>query len=301
MGNTEASTWSFSQWAEGNLELAAATAAVKDLPAMADIVTDFLLATQDPDWTAKKLAMVVAKDPAVAACVLKVANSSYYSFQRQITSIEGAVSVLGLKTLKSLVLAAGVKTMNKRFGLIEKLLVEDSIGSALSARAIARQAGGLDPEEAFLAGLMRHIGKIAMNNISPEDYSEIIQGVYNQEGSLANLERKHFPYTHSAIGAALLDSWNLSPTLVACTLFHTDLPPNGALDKTTERLLATVNLAGTVCQRLGIGQRQAEESLDLLSNPHAAELGLDEESAEAILEEVSGAFEETRQSFLGGN
>lgn len=301
MGNTETSTWSFSQWAEGNLELAAAAAAVKDLPAMADIVTDFLLATQDPDWTAKGLAMVVAKDPAVAACVLKVANSSYYSFQRQITSLEGAVSVLGLKTLKSLVLAAGVKTMNKRFGLIEKLLVEDSIGSALSARAIARQAGALDPEEAFLAGLMRHIGKIAMNNISPEDYTEIIQGVYNQEGSLANLERKHFPYTHSAIGAALLDSWNLSPALVACTLFHTDPPPTGELDKTTERMLATVNLAGTVCQRLGIGQRQAEESLDLLSNPHAAELELDEEAAEAILEEVSGAFEETRQSFLGGN
>ena len=70
MGNPETSTWSFSQWAEGNLELAAAAAAVKDLPAMADIVTDFLVATQDPDWTAKGLAMVVAKDPAIAACVL---------------------------------------------------------------------------------------------------------------------------------------------------------------------------------------------------------------------------------------
>jgi HD-like signal output (HDOD) protein len=301
MGTPETSTWSFSQWAEGNHELAAAAAAVKDLPAMADIVTDFLVATQDPDWTAKKLAMVIAKDPAVAACVLKVANSSYYSFQRQITSLEGAVSVLGLKTLKSLVLAAGVKTMNKRFGLIEKLLVEDSIGSALSARAIARQAGNLDPEEAFLAGLMRHIGKIAMNNIIPESYAEIIQGVYNQEGSLANLERKHFPYTHSAIGAALLDSWNLSPALVACTLFHSEPPPAGEFDHMTERLLATVNLAGSVCQRLGIGRRQAEESLELLSNPNAALLDLDEAATKAILEEVSGAFEETRQSFLGAS
>jgi HD-like signal output (HDOD) protein len=301
MGNPETSTWSFSQWAAGNLELTAAAAAVKDLPAMADIVTDFLMATQDPDWTAKGLAMVVAKDPGIAACVLKVANSSYYSFQRQITSLEGAVSILGLKTLKSLVLAAGVKTMNKRFGLIEKLLVEDSIGSALSARAIARQTGNLDPEEAFLAGLMRHIGKIAMNNISPENYVEIIQGVYNQEGSLANLERKHFPYTHSAIGAALLDSWNLSPALVACTLFHSDPPPAGEFDKPTQLLLATVNLAGSVCQRLGIGQRQAEESLQLLNTPAANQLQLDEATIDAVLEEVTGAFEETRQSFLGGS
>jgi HD-like signal output (HDOD) protein len=290
MGSPETSNWSFAQWAEGNLELAAATAAVKDLPAMADIISDFLLATQDPDWSAKGLAAIIAKDPAVAACVLKVANSSYYSFQRQITSLEGAVSVLGLNTLKSLVLAASVKTLNKRFGLIEKLLLEDSIGSALSARSIARQVGGIDPEEAFLAGLMRHIGKIAMNNLAPEDYTEVIQGVYNQEGSLAALERKHFPYTHSAIGAALLDSWNFSPVLVACTLFHADQPPADQFDAATERLLAIINLAGSVCQRLGIGQRQADESLRLLDNPHAAGL-----------EEIAGAFEETRQSFLGGS
>lgn len=301
MGSPETSNWSFAQWAEGNLELAAATAAVKDLPAMADIISDFLLATQDPDWSAKGLAAIIAKDPAVAACVLKVANSSYYSFQRQITSLEGAISVLGLNTLKSLVLAASVKTLNKRFGLIEKLLLEDSIGSALSARAIASQVGGIDPEEAFLAGLMRHIGKIAMNNLAPEDYTEVIQGVYNQEGSLAALERKHFPYTHSAIGAALLDSWNFSPVLVACTLFHADQPPADQFDAATERLLAIVNLSGSVCQRLGIGQRQADESLRLLDNPHAAGLQLDEESAETVLEEVAGAFEETRQSFLGGS
>lgn len=301
MGNLETRTWSFRQWAAGNLELAAAAAVVKDLPAMADIVTDFLVATQNPDWTAKKLAMVVAKDPAIAASILKVANSSYYSFQREITSLQGAISVLGLKTLKSLVLAAGVKTLNKRFGLIEKQLVEDSIGGALSARAIACQAGNLDPEEAFLAGLMRHIGKIAMNNIAPDSYNEIIQGGYNQEGPLANLERKHFPYTHSAIGATLLDSWDLTPALVACTLFHNNPPPTGELDDTTERLVATVSLAGIVCQRLGLGQRQAEDSLNLLSNAYAAQLGLDEAGAEAILEEVSGAFEETRQSFLGGD
>ncbi len=294
-------TWSFNQWAAGNLELAAAAAAVKDLPAMADIITEFLMATQDPDWTAKGLAMIVAKDPAVSACVLKVANSSYYSFHRQITSLEGAVSVLGLNTLKSLVLAAGVKTLNKRFGLIEKLLVEDSIGSALSARAIARQTQTLDSEEAFLAGLMRHIGKIAMNNLEPDSYMAIIQGVYNQEGSLLELERKYFPYTHSAIGAALLDSWNFSPTLVACTLFHADPAPPGDFDKSTQQLLAAVNLADTVCRHLGLGQREADESLRLLDNPCAAQLKIDEKAARAILEEVSEAFEETRQSFLGGS
>lgn len=298
MSTAQTTTWSFSQWAQDDLELVAATAAVKDLPPMADIITEFLVAAQDPDWTAKGLAMIVAKDPAVSASVLKVANSSYYSFQRQVASLESAISVLGLQTLKSLVLAAGVKTLNKRFGLIEKLLVEDSIGGALSARAIARQAGGIDPEEAFLVGLMRHIGKIALNNLDPEHYAAIVQGVYNEEGSLAELERKYFPYTHSAIGAALLDSWNFSPALVACTLFHADTPPDQAFDREIERLLAMSVLAGRVCRRLGLGQRIADESVSIAGTPCAEKLGIDEEAAKAILEEVTSAFEETCQSFL---
>lgn len=299
MSITELTPSTFAEWAEKDIELSSAVLAVRDLPAMTDIVGDFLASIQDPDWTAKSVAAVIARDPAVTACVLKVANSSYYSFQRQVSSVENAVAMLGLKTVKSLVLAASVKSLNRRFGLIEKLLVEDSIGSALAARTLALKIGRIDPEEAFLAGLMRHIGKIAMNNLEPENYAQVIQGVYNEEASLASLERKYFPYTHAAIGAALLDQWNFAPQLAAATLFHEEENPARHLDGETCRMIAVINVAGRICRRLGIGQRQANEALDILDCSPAEDLDLDPAMMEEILDEVANAFEETCHSFTG--
>jgi len=299
MSQNQLTTESFTEWADSDPELACALAAAADLPAMTNIVNDFLIAIEDPDWTAKSIATVISRDPVVAAGVLKVANSSYYSFQRQISNLEGAIAVLGLATVKSLVLAAGVKSMNKRMGLIEKLLLEDAIGCALCAREIARKSRCYDPEEAFLGGLLRHIGKIAMNNLDPEKYSQLVQDVYNGEGELAVLEHRHFPYGHAAIGAAMLYHWNLSPQLVACTLFHNASSPPEKIGDRAATLTALVNLAGFFCTRLGFGQRAPREDLDILAHPCTASLGLEEEDIDDILQDIPGAFKQTCESFMG--
>ncbi|MEZ4598713.1 MAG: HDOD domain-containing protein [Syntrophotaleaceae bacterium] len=293
-------SFSFAEWAKNDAELTAAVQAVQDLPAMSNIVNDFLIAVQDPDWSVRSIASVVARDPAITACVLKVANSSYYSFQRQVSSLEGAISMLGLKTIKSLVLAASVKSMNKRFGLMEKLLLDDSIGCGLAARSIAKKTAKADPEEAFLAGLLRHIGKIAMNNIEREKFALVIQASYNEEDLPANLERKFFTYTHPAIGAALLEKWNFSPRLVAATLFHEEEVQVSGVDADTWQLVDVICVADSVCRKLGIGRRQAEEELEIAHDAKALQLGLDEDAIGEVLEEVSRGFEETRESFSGG-
>jgi HD-like signal output (HDOD) protein len=300
MNTIELTSNSFSEWAENDPELSCAVAAAQDLPAMTDIINEFLTAIQDADWSARAIGQIIAKDPAVAACILKVANSAYYSFRRHISNIEEAVAVLGISTVKSLVLAASVKSMNRRFGLIEKLLLEDSIGCALSARAITRKTACYpDAEEAFLGGLLRHIGKIAMNNLDAEKYSLLVQDVYNGEGELDAVERSYFPYTHAAVGAALLDRWNLAPALVASTLYHNESPAEDKIGEQAAVLARIVNLAGLFCLRLGIGQRLPQEDLDIAACPQATALALTETMIEEILEEVRDAFEETRESFAG--
>jgi HD-like signal output (HDOD) protein len=302
MQNSESSSFSFADWAKNDVELTAAVQAVQDLPAMSNIVNDFLFSIEDPDWTVHSVASVIARDPAITACILKVANISYYSFQRQVNSLESAISMLGLKTVKSLVLAASVKSLNKRFGLMEKLLLDDSIGAALAARSIAKKIGRIDPEEAFLAGLLRHIGKVAMNNIEPERFSTVIQAAYNEEETLSALERKFFSYTHSAIGAALLEKWNFSPRLVATTLLHEEKEsPVSGIGADTWQLIDVICIADSICRKLGIGRRQAEEDLQLQETTRAMELDLDEELLAEIMEEVTKAFEETRESFTSGH
>lgn len=299
MSSTRLTTESFTEWAESDPELSCALAAAQDLPAMTDIVSDFLITIEDPDWSAKSVAQVISRDPVVAASVLKAANSSYYSFQRQINNLEGAIAVLGLATIKSLVLTAGVKNMNKRFGLIEKLLLEDAIGCALCAREIARKSRCYDPEEAFLGGLLRHLGKIAMNNLDNEKYSQLVQDVYNGEGELGILERKYFPYSHAAIGAALLNHWNLSPQLVASTLFHSDPASPDKIGEQASTLSTLIHLGGDFCMRLGFGQRTPREDLDIYNHPGTTALGLEEEDIDDILQEIPEVFSHTCESFLG--
>lgn len=299
MSDTPLTTESFREWAESDPELACALAAAQDLPAMTDIVCDFLVAIEDPDWSAASIARIIARDPVVAAGVLKVANSSYYSFQRRISNLEGAIAVLGLSTIKSLVLAAGVKSMNKRFGLIEKLLLEDAIGCALCAREIARKTGCYDPEEAFLGGLLRHIGKIAMNNLDGDKYAHLVQDIYNGEGDTRSLEHKYFPYSHAAIGAALLNHWNLVPQLVVSTLYHDDPSPSEKIGGQAGALAALVNLAGFFCLRLGFGRRAPREELKLAELPGAAAIGLDAQDIDDMLQDIPEVFAHTCASFMG--
>ena len=76
-----------------------------DLPTIPVVATKVLQLIESPSTTAEDLAKVVSSDPAVAARVLKISNSSFYGCQRQIQTLSHAIMMLGYNTLKSLVLA----------------------------------------------------------------------------------------------------------------------------------------------------------------------------------------------------
>ncbi len=271
---------------------------VGDLPPMPAVAIKVIEQIQDPNTSATGLADTIAHDPALSARVLKIANSSFYSMKRQVKTLENAIVILGEKTLRSLVLAASLKGMNKSFGLLEKVLWEDAIGCAIGAKVLARNLDGVDPEEAFLGGLFRHIGKVVLNFSQPEQFQELMQAVYNGEGSFPELERKYFPYSHALVGAAVLKKWNFSEGLIQCTMHHGDLAVDEDAGAGLLRLTATVNLAGAICRKLGIGQRTPESRLDLSGNPGAAILKLDSAGLEKVVDEVMTVFNENREYFL---
>ncbi len=82
--------------------------------------------------------------------------------------------------------------MNKSYGLLEKLLWEDSIGCAVGCRILARRFNTADPEEAFLAGLFRHLGKIVMNYSDPDSYRSLAEAAYEEGLSTSELEGRFF-------------------------------------------------------------------------------------------------------------
>lgn len=287
-------------------ELKAIINSVTDLPPMPLIATKVLNMMSDPDYEVEELAAAIAHDPAVAARILKIANSSFYNLQRQVNSLDQAIFVLGEKTLKSLILASCLKGMNRAFGLVEKMLWEDSIGCAVSARMIAVRFRCADPEEAFLSGLLHHIGKTVMNNMDHERFLQMIEEVYNCDGVIAQIEKTFFPFTHAEVGAAVLYKWKFSEVMARLVLYHADQRVlSGELslpDDTAPKLLpllATVNLARNFCRKAGIGQRFAEENLPLIRSKGAQLLGLDQAPLNQLYEEFQESFLRDRGAFLG--
>lgn len=283
-----------------NSELEDVINKVTDLPPMPAVAVRVMDMMQGGNATAKGLAEAISRDASVSARILKIANSSFYSMQKQVKTLEHAIVILGEKTLRSLVFAASMQGMNKTFGLMEKMLWEDSIGCAIGARVVAMKAGGgIDPEEAFLGGLFRHIGKLVMNNMDSEKFLGVIQGVYNGEGSTMELERHYFPFSHAVIGAAVLAKWNFSEGLVMVARHHSDMAfaPEDEEDDGIYRLVAAVNIADRFCKSLGIGRREAEKITKVSQIPGAKVLGLKAADLGPVYKEFHDVFERDKASF----
>jgi len=275
---------------------------IKDLPPMPAVAVKVLELLNDPNVNYKKLSEAISSDPAVSARMLKVANSAFYSMKRQIKTLDHAIAIVGERTLRSLVLAASLEGMNKSYGLLEKMLWEDSMGCAIGSRILARRFSSADPEEAFLAGLFRHLGLIVMNFSDPDAYRSLVEATYAEGGSIADFEGQYFPYAHAVVGAAVLDKWKFSRNFVMSTLHYDDMQIAVDEEENGEallRLTATVNLSGFVCRKLGIGQREPDEDLNLLETPGAIVLELDEDEVQSALDEVDQVFTENRDFFIG--
>jgi HD-like signal output (HDOD) protein len=268
-----------------------------DLPAMPMVATKVMQLIEDEQVTVEELVKVVASDPALAARIMKISNSAFYGCQRQIQTLPGAIMLLGFNTLKSLVIVASVKEVFKPFGLIEKMLWEHSFGAGLAARLIAKETRTVNPDEAFLAGLLQDIGKIILYQHDRQKFQSIIERCYNEGMLFEEAEKDAFPLSHAELAGYVLKKWNLPGVIVtAVTQHHSfDFPdPN---DSYQCSMTAIASLADQCCIKLGIGERMPREDLNLADNVAVGLLGLEPDSLEHLLENFAEIYEQNKSYF----
>jgi putative nucleotidyltransferase with HDIG domain len=281
-----------------NRELEIMIMTASDLPTIPVVATKVMQLLESENASAEELAKVVASDPAVAARVLKISNSSFYGCQRQIQTLSHAIVVLGFTTLKSLVVAASVKQVYKPYGLTEKMLWEHSFGAGLAARIIAKRTRAANEEEAFLGGLFHDIGKIIMNNMDSQQFQIAMQKCYNDQISFAEAERQVYSYTHSEVGGLVIKKWNFPDILMYAVLKHHSFDFAEDDDPYQVRLACVVGLANLFCHKTGVGTREPDDSLELHGSAPAKLLGIDQDKMETLLEDFSTAYEKDK-SFFG--
>lgn len=261
-----------------------------DLPTIPVVATKVMQLIESECTTAEELARIVSADPAVAARVLKISNSSFYGCQRQIQTLSHAIMMLGYNTLRSLVVAASVKQVYKPYGLTEKMLWEHSFGAGLAARIIAHHTRIINEEEAFLGGLFHDIGKIIMNFFDSQKFQSVMQKCFNEEISFTEAEHQVYSYTHSEVGALVIKKWNFPEMLMKSILQHNDF--NFAEDEDASQIILTcvVGLGNLFCHKLGIGVREPEENLILHESVPAKLLNLEESKINEMLEIFDKAY-----------
>lgn len=266
------------------------------LPTMPTIAAQMMEMLSKSDVSAERMAQAISKDAAVAARVLKIANSSFYSMSREVSNITTAVVILGERTLRNLVLAASMRSLNESFGPVEKMLWEDSVVCALGARFLATRFGNVDPEDAFVAGLFRHIGLVVLNNQEAGAGDFVIAILESDNTDNSHRELELFGATHAQIGAAVLECWKLSEMLSLTALHHSDCDLPQECSHPTRELTALINLAGALPGLFGIYGTTSNADLSVF--PGVEILAADIEELNAYVEEFRQLFNANRSDFL---
>jgi HD-like signal output (HDOD) protein len=181
---------------------------VDGLPSLPRIYGDLTAALESPSCRTEEIAAVVCRDPALAAKILQLVNSSFFGLPRQVTSLPEAVTYLGVMTLRSLVLSTEAMSLFRPAARAAGLDVDAlSVRAVATATEAARLAAPEDRSDAFTAGLLSDVGLLLLAAKAPE---------------LLQRDEATLGFTHGGAGAYLLGLWGLPPRVVEAVAFHHD-------------------------------------------------------------------------------
>ncbi|HBG46136.1 MAG TPA: HD family phosphohydrolase [Deltaproteobacteria bacterium] len=226
-----------------------------ELPVLPATTQKVLVMMADPDISIEKIKRLISADPGLTTKLLKVANSAFYGSYRNIQNLTQAILRLGLNSVRNIVVATSMKNVYKRFGLTEKLIWEQMLGSALAANVIAKQTRSSDPEDAFIGGLLHDVGKVVLNNEFPDKFAMVMQRVYNDSIPFDVAEREYFDFSQREVGAFIVKKWGFPETLESLIRSFDD-PEALSKEKYLSNLGNAITLADRMCQKFGMGWRK---------------------------------------------
>ena len=187
---------------------------VYDLPSIPKVVQELIATFNNKNADAATISHHIQSDPVIAAKVLRLANSVRYGAGRKVASLDSAVVLLGIDTLKTLVIASGVTGTFKSIpGLDTKSFWRNSFMVANICKLIAKNARDLDPETAFTCGMLHNIGVALMYLVhSPE--MKKIEEQCNQGAERTVQERIQFGFDNNEVGAELARHWKFPDVIV---------------------------------------------------------------------------------------
>jgi putative nucleotidyltransferase with HDIG domain len=257
------------------------------LPPMPQVAAELLSSMGREEIDVSTLARKIAADQALAAKTLRLANSSFYGLSTKVATIQQAITVLGFRSVRSLVTACAVTSVwpqQPGWPPLERFWLH-SVAAGATARALAI-ALRRDSELAFIAGLLHDLGSLVLASQFPAEYQEVIKLVEAGAPSM-EAEREILGVDHAQIGGALAEHWRFPHTIRdAVAAHHADDGSGGEFG-------ALVAEANRLAHCLAGDEDIAEQGPAIM-----ARLGLPPEALELVLANTQLAYEPLKNVLL---
>ncbi|MCX7933628.1 MAG: HDOD domain-containing protein [Planctomycetota bacterium] len=226
------------------------------LMALPHAATKVIALCNDPNASAEQLAQPVRADSAIAAMVLRRANSAAFGAIQRIQALRDAIVRIGRREIRQMAIALSVFKIvgrkEKSFGFNRYRFWFHALGTAVASRFLAKISGG-NNEEAFLAGLLHDLGKAIFDDHLNREYQEVIRRAATSQRRISEVEQEIFLMDHALLGAKVGENWKLPPAVLEAIANHHRGPwPQLTADKPLS-LTEIIAMANSACKALGIG------------------------------------------------
>ena len=228
---------------------------VEQLPSLPDVVSKIINMVNDPDVSFKHVADEIAKDQAITANILKLCNSAYFSKGKEISSIDRAIVILGLKEVKDIVVIATTKSVLNKvivgYDLARGELWKHGVAVAMLAKKIATECNQKTIADiAFTGGIIHDVGKTVLALFVQSTFKEILNTVTEKSITFQEAEKVVMGFDHQQIGEQVAIKWKFPKVLQSIVRYHHE-PMNAPDDH--KMIVSIVHIANTLCLMAGIG------------------------------------------------
>jgi len=198
---------------------------LKSLPSLPSLYVKLMDELRSPSPSIAKVGDVISTDVGMTAKILQLVNSAFFGISQHVSSPTQAVNLLGLETIKALVLSAQVFSQFEADRLPPHLashLWNHSMATGAYARVIARLEGSdaQTSDHAFMAGLLHDVGKLVLAVNLSDRYNKALELAERERLPLISAELKTMGVSHADVGGYLLGLWGLPDPIVEAVAFH---------------------------------------------------------------------------------
>ena len=202
-----------------------AISAADCIPPLPKVLAELNELVDQDDWSNAAVADLLERDPMLCAKILQLANSAAFGLASKVSEIEHAVSVVGVETIRSLIMAQSLfHSVESGFAKEVDAIMSHCFEVASLARQLMRheKASLHEINAAFTAGLLHDVGKVVLLNAVGRDYLDLVENESASNCDSRELEFAAYGANHAEVGGYLLDLWAVPPELVCAVSWHHD-------------------------------------------------------------------------------